>query len=167
MFGERAIIIVSHWNTMIENLQVSPKEFLASVEKAIESKQIPNIKRASVDCREGGILSSKREYLRIKRKDHAFDICGAPFGNGFFVSWWLGEIPSFFWSIILSIPFLGSFAERFIKPSTYYKTDTAIMFQSLVHSAVLEVVDNVTQAKGLKALSELERKPVMRDFFKM
>jgi hypothetical protein len=40
------------------------------------------------------------------------------------------------------------------------------MFQDSVHSAVLEVLDQATEAKGLKALSELERKPLLSDFFK-
>jgi len=39
------------------------------------------------------------------------------------------------------------------------------MFQSLVHSAVLEVVDDITKAKGLKALAPNERVTKMRDFF--
>ena len=34
------------------------------------------------------IASAKREYLRMQRGKYAFDICAAPFGNGFFVSWW-------------------------------------------------------------------------------
>lgn len=40
------------------------------------------------------------------------------------------------------------------------------MFQTSVRQAVIEVVDQVTSAKGIRALTELERKPVMRDFFK-
>ena len=44
-----------------------------------------------VEWPEGGLLSAKRLYLRVIRKEHVFDICGAPFGNGFFFSWWLGE----------------------------------------------------------------------------
>jgi hypothetical protein len=51
------------------------------------------------------------------------------------------------------------------KPLTYYRIDTALMFQSVTHSAVLEVLDSVVSAKGLRALSDTDRKPVMRDFF--
>src|SRR5207302_6476924 len=32
------------------------------------------------------------EYLRVLREKNVFDICGAPFGNGFFVSWWCGKM---------------------------------------------------------------------------
>ena len=162
-----ATMIISHWNTLIEGLKVSPKEFFAQVEQVLETKLIPDIKQSRADWREGGILSAKREYLRVFRKKLAFDICGAPFGNGFFISWWLGEVPSFFWGIVMSIPFVGPLCEKFIKPTTYYNVDTASMFQSLVHSAVLEVVDGLTKANGLKALAETDRKPQMRNFFNL
>ena len=167
IFKSKKTIIFSHWNTMIEGLQASPKEFFTMVEKAIKAKKVPNAKYSRIDWKEGGILSAKREYLRIRRKEHAFDICGAPFGSGFFISWWLGETPSGILGIILSIPYLGFFVEKIFKPFTYYRVDTALMFQSLVHGAVLEVLDNMTKAKGLKALSELDRKPQMRDFFQL
>jgi hypothetical protein len=47
---------------------------------------------------------------------------------------------------------------------TYYRADTAAMFQSLVHSAVLQVIDEMTKQRGLRQLTELERKPVMQAF---
>ncbi|RJX18444.1 MAG: hypothetical protein C4575_10570 [Desulforudis sp.] len=162
-----ATMVISHWNTLIEGLAVSPKDFFASVERAIETKLVPDTRRSRVDWKEGGILSAKREYLRVLRKKHAFDICGAPFGNGFFISWWLGELPSVFWQFMLMIPFVGPIMEKWFRPTTYYNVDTAIMFQSLVHSAVLEVVDSLTHTNGLKALSEADRKPKMRDFFNL
>jgi len=162
-----ATMIFSHWNTLIEGLAVSPKEFFTSVEQAIETRLVPDTKRSRVDWKEGGIFSSKREYLRVLRKKHAFDICGAPFGNGFFISWWLGEIPSVFWQFMLMIPVAGPIMEKWFRPTTYYNVDTAIMFQNLIHSAVLEVVDSLTTTNGLKVLSEPDRKPKMRDFFNM
>lgn len=163
--GAKQMMVFSHWNTMIEGLDASPKAFFEALEKAIEKRSVPNTKHSRVDYKEAGILSAKREYLRIRRKDHAFDICGAPFGNGFFVSWWLGEVPSGIWALISMIPFLGWIAERLFKPQTYYQVDTMMMFQSLIHAAALEVIDDMTKAKGLRALSEAERKPQMRDFF--
>ena len=163
----KSLVILSHWNTMIEGLSASPKEFFQSVEAAIENKRVPGTKHLRVDWKEGGIISAKREYLRIKRKDLAFDICGAPFGNGFFVSWWMGEVSTYFIQLALSIPVIGPLISRFIKPITYYQHDTATMFQSLIHAAVIEVIDEMTKAKGLRAISESDRKPIMRNFFEL
>jgi hypothetical protein len=66
---------------------------------------------------------------------------------------------------VKDIPFFGSLYERIFKPSTYYKVDTTLMFQSVVHTAVLEVVDQLMSAKGARPLTELERKPIMREFY--
>ena len=40
-----------------------------------------------------------------------------------------------------------------------------LMFQKAVHNAVLEVIDEMTTANGLRALGESERKPIMREFY--
>ena len=162
-------VIFSHWDHLIEGLQTSPQQYYASLEAAIERRGLPGAKISRITWREGGIFSAKREYLRVKRKKHIFDICGAPIGDGFFFSWWLGEKPSGLLSLLAMIPFFGPVAQvlfrRFIKPETYYQTDTALMFQQSVHAAVMEVIDGLTEEKGLRALSELERKPVSREFF--
>lgn len=158
-------LVISHWYNLMENFQASPKEFYASIEAAIQRRGIPDAKTSRVDWQEGGMFSAKREYLRIRRKSHIFDVCGAPFGTGFFVSWWLVEVPSGLFALLAEIPVIGLLFRPFITPATYYKIDTALMYQSAVHTAVLEVVDEMTKAKGIRALSELERKPILRDFY--
>jgi hypothetical protein len=145
----REELVVSHWFHLIEDLQASPLEFYVLVGGAVERRQIPDCGQSRVEWREGGPLSAKREYLRVKRKEYTFDICGAPFGTGFFVSWWLTEP-------------LGCLGRFFRHRKTYYRVDTALMFQEAVHAAVLEVIDGMTSAKGIRALSELERKPILR-----
>ena len=212
--------VISHWHHPIENFQTSSMEFYAAVEVALQPRQIPDYSVSRIDWREGGVLTARREYLRIRRGKLAFDLCAAPFGTGFFFSWWLAELPpthallwallicflglsfiggmvavygftGLFWGIVLAfgiawllgyflreghlgsevedivlaIPIFGALYERIFKPSTYYKTDTTLMFQSVVHTAVLEVVDQVMSAKGARPLTELERKPIMREFY--
>jgi uncharacterized YccA/Bax inhibitor family protein len=171
-----------------------------------------------VDWKEGGLLSARREYLRVKRGKLSFDVCAAPFGTGFFFSSWLIELPAkygvlillaviffgfcflgvcvqvagFWWGLflgaigfpvllllfayvvrrgnvgvavedaILATPILGWLYARIFKPNTFYKMDTTMMFQSAVHAAVLEVVESLLSAKGVRAMTELERKPIMK-----
>lgn len=157
-------VVLAQWSTLVEGLQWSPKDFYASVEQSIQRRQLPDIFLSRVNYAEGGPFSAKREYLRVTRKDHIFDICGAPFGTGFFFSSWLGERPRGCLAVLLIIPLLNIFVAAF-RRETYYKMDTAMMFQESVHNAVLEVIDGLTTARGMRALSELERKPVMRNFF--
>jgi hypothetical protein len=217
MPGRAPSLVISHWYHLLENFNASPLEFYLAVEAALAKRQVPEASTSRVDYREGGVQTAKREYLRVTRRKLVFDICGAPFGTGFFVSWWLGQArPSlyalwlfltiivalialnlfistfgFFWGVvlfcvavpavlwilntlaqqgefsddvILMIPLVGPLYERLFQPTTYYKIDTMLMFQTAVHAAVLEVIDGMTSAKGVRALSELERKPILRDF---
>lgn len=68
--------------------------------------------------------------------------------------------------LINGIPFLGPALIRMFSPETFYRIDTALMFQDSVHSAVLEVLDQRMKGQGLRLLSESERKPIMRELFK-
>ena len=145
-------LVVSHWYHLIEGLQESPLEFYMQIGSALEKRAIPEAAQSRVDYREGGLLSAKREYLRVRRREYTFDICGAPFGTGFFISWWLVE----------PLGCLGAMFPFLRRKATYYRIDTTLMFQEAVHAAVLEVIDGMTSAKGIRALSELERKPILR-----
>jgi hypothetical protein len=212
--------VISHWHHPIENFQTSTMEFYAAVAAALQPRQIPDYSVSRIDWREGGVLTARREYLRIKRGKLAFDLCAAPFGTGFFFSWWLAELPpthALLWAIliliaglgifgvcvsqfgiagiflgplvivgvtfllgyllregqlgadtedaVLAIPFFGALYEKLFKPSTYYKVDTTLMFQSVVHKVVTDVVEELLSANGIRGLTELERKPIMREFY--
>jgi len=222
--------VISHWDRLFENFQASSLEFYNSVEKAVETRMVPETHWTRVEHKEGGLASANRLYLRMQRGKHAFDICAAPFGTGFFVSWWLTEpplpfallytlgflfcvmmsfyfafgigfgigavlqgygfgillggslalfgVPAFLWllgngmrkgairgeSTVLAMPLVGWVYERLFAPTTYYAIDTALMFQQSVHNAVLEVIDCITASKGIRALTEAERKPVLKTF---
>lgn len=80
---------------MFENMQASAQGFYSDVTTAIEKRQIPDIYFERVDWKESSFLSADREYLRVIRGRYVYDICAAPFGNGFFFSSWMAErLPS-------------------------------------------------------------------------
>lgn len=211
--------VLSHWSTLIEGFQTSPLGFFQAVEAALQRRQIPDSKNTRVDYHEGGALSAKREYLHVTREKLVFDVSAAPFGAGFFVSWWfaeerlrlnplirllilLGMLAFVGWilyqlgltgglvtlaiitggtlvglnqaiengqveyGLVRAIPVIGALYNWLFKPETYYRIDKMEMFQNAVHNAVLEVIDDMITSKGLRALSEADRKPVMRDFYK-
>ena len=168
MSAVSASTILSHWNHLIPGMQQSSNEFYTAVDRILIAQGIDDTKAERVNIAEGGLLSAKREYLQVRRKGHVFHICAAPFGSGFFVSWWLGEVRSGLWAEFAAIPYLGpilGFLASAAKPLTYYRIDTALMFQSVTHGAVLEALDQVIDAKGMRALTDIEKKPIMRDFF--
>jgi hypothetical protein len=64
---------------------------------------------------------------------------------------------------ILKVPGVGWLYQHVFAPETYYRIDSMLMFQSAVHAAMLEVIDGLLASKGLRALSENERRPVFRE----
>ncbi len=157
--------IVGRWSQMIEGLVMSPSSFYESFREAIAEKQIPDLEIGEVYAHEGGVFSSKRLYLTVKRGELVYLICGAPFGNGFFVSSWLGPRAST-WLILASIMPLGSLMFPWLfRDKTYHEYDTTSMFQSLVHSALTGTVDGMVETKGLRPLTDNDRKPILREFF--
>lgn len=150
--------IRGHWSHLVDGLQASPQEFYGNVEVAIKERQVPGATICRVTHKESGILSASREYLRVVRYEFAFDVCGAPFGRGFFVSWWLTVRKG----CLAQLPVLGPL----FWPDTYFSIDTGLMFQAAISDAVHEALSGICTAKGIRALTADERKPVMKDFFK-
>jgi hypothetical protein len=78
---------VARGQHLLAGLQLSPKAVYRRIEELIEERQIPQVRLSRVWWPEAGLLSSPREYLRIERLGYCFDVCAAPFGREFFVSW--------------------------------------------------------------------------------
>jgi hypothetical protein len=157
--------IVSHWNHMLPGLNQSSDEFYKTVQERIAAENLKEIKIERVTLSEGGIFSNRREYLQIRRDEHVFHVCAAPYGQNFFISWWLGTKESGIWAWIGKLPWIGWIATRFLKPITYFKMDTAGIFQTLVHGAITETLEEWVVSKGIRPLLSDERKPVMKDLF--
>ena len=160
--------VISQWSTLIENFQYSPQKFYEGVSQAVQKRKVPDIAIGKVNFREGNFLTSNREYLRIwYKKDFYFAICGGLFGTGFFMSSWLLQPPDGCVVQLFSpFPFLSAVGKALAKPWTYYRADTASMFQTAVHAAVMEVVDEMTSGvQGVRGLSEGDKKPIMRELF--
>jgi hypothetical protein len=94
LFEKKQRDAVDHWYALIPGFNVSTKEFYAAIEKELKGRQIPGLDIAYVDFAEGGVLSNKREYLRMTRERLVFDICAAPFGTSYFFSCRFAEVPT-------------------------------------------------------------------------
>lgn len=149
----------SNWNTLIDGLEQSSKEYYEFLQKAIIERKIDGVHFEAAILSEAGIFSSKREYLRITWKDFQYDVCAAPFGRGFFISWWLLINQSQAGQYIANIPFIGKWLSNKFFPVTYYKLDSASMFMAYIHQCVLEVTDEITKAKGIRSIPENNRNP--------
>ena len=222
--------VISHWHALVDDFDSSSLDFYASVEEAVRTREVPDAEFSRVEFKEGGVASAKREYLRVERGRVAFDVCAAPFGKGFFFSWWLvrpGPAHPWLWflalfgvvgiwllmlanvasqmaqqsvfggdggagcsflflflglpvglallgwgvreghigdeEVVMDMPIIGWLYERLFNPQTYYRHDTALMFQESISRAVNQEIDSLLSSQGLRALTEDQKKPTMRD----
>jgi hypothetical protein len=226
--------VVANWNKYYEDFETSPRDFYTAVEADLEYRKIPGVKSQRILFTETGALSAKREYLRFTWRHLVFDVCAAPFGNGFFFSWWASQrppsasgvfaaflafaglvfgsavylggfvsrlihpfvIPIYLWPVPLetllfwialvwfgfflfaltarlgwdapdrhlqAVPVIGWVYGRIFAPLTYFWIDSLSIGRAAMQAAVYEAINQVTTAKGLRALSEEERKPIFRE----
>lgn len=104
---KREPLVVSHWHKLFTAYHTSSQDFYGLVEEAIRRREVPNARLSRVAWREGGVISAEREYLRVSRERLNFDICAAPFGTGFFFSWWLARLPIGVEAILYYLVILG------------------------------------------------------------
>ena len=81
------------WCQLFENISASPRDIYAAVEQSVGARQVPGLEITREFWHEGGAVSAKREYLRFARERLVFEICAAPFGTGFFLSFRTAVIP--------------------------------------------------------------------------
>lgn len=153
---------VKNWSTLIPNMQYDATEFYDLVEHILKERKVPGINTETKTLKEGGMMSAHRIYLQISRGDYIFHICGAPWGTGFFFSWWMRKMDDPLGNMLKNLPFVGKIFAARIDYDTYYKLDTDMMFRSSVHQSILAAIDKMTEAKGIRGLTEIERTADLR-----
>lgn len=95
--------VLRHWYAPIPGFETSTAEFYTAVEAELKARKVPGLEISRVEYAEGGLLSDRREYLRMIRERLVFDICSAPFGTAHFFSCRCAEIPAIIrlWQVAL------------------------------------------------------------------
>ncbi len=95
---------LAYWCKFFSGVSYSPKELYEAVVKNIQALELPGLEVGQVLIAQGGPFSPERLYLQLRRERLIFEVCGAPFGNGFFVSSRLFDrrkVPTFFDYVVL------------------------------------------------------------------
>lgn len=90
----RSAEVLSHWHILLDDFRTPVREFYEKVESNLKTRGVPEIRTELVMWNEAGILSAKRDYLRISRGRLTYDVCAAPYAtNSFFFSTWMALQP--------------------------------------------------------------------------
>lgn len=146
---------LKRWDHNFGEIHVPPSDIYEAIAKKVGWLKVHGCTVSYSTQLEAGIFSARRQYLTIEYKNYSMDICCARFGSGFYLSWWLHMEEQRFAKVPILNTLLG------INPEypTYASIDTATMFQSVVHSTILEVIDEVSNNKGMRLLTDFEREP--------
>lgn len=148
--------VLSHWSHFFQSFSLSSDVFYGELEKSLKNHDMPNAVIERTKHKEGGMLSASREYLRIKHGDIVFDVCAAPFGKDFFISWWLYETAGSMRTMLKSTKF-GDFLNQRAAKRTFYQVDEEDMFRSCVHQCILETVTTVSEGKGMVQFTDADK----------
>jgi len=105
---KKPVLVEEPKGVFLEDFAISSDDFYAAIESELVARNIPDLTITRELFREGGLLSSKREYLRLRRERLVFDICAAPFGTSFFFSTRFAEIPVvlYVWQLLIVLALL-------------------------------------------------------------
>jgi len=80
----RAAEVMTHWGTVVSGIHFSAQELYGRIEAEVRERKWPGVEFLRVLHSEAGMLSHKREYLRVIRQRQVFDFCAATFGKDYF-----------------------------------------------------------------------------------
>ena len=116
--------MLDYKHKLIDGMDSSPEEFYSAIESDLVQRQVPGLEITREEFAEGGLLSAKRVYLRMRRERLVFDICSAPFGKAWFFSYRFALIPAciMVWELLLVLAILRRARQRNIYELTPRKT---------------------------------------------
>lgn len=152
-FGRKKEVL-SNWSHYFDYFQFSTEDFYKEVTRHIMNRNIPEVYFNTHERRESTTnFFNNRMYLRITTSGYIFDICAAPYGKGYFVSWWLLQDTPFFKRLLLNIPLLGSI----IYKKTLFQIDCETMFRTCIHLAIQDAIKEMSEAQGYRTLTDSEK----------
>lgn len=101
---------VHDWkHQLIDGMEGTTEELYQAIEEDLLQREVPNLEITREEFAEGGLLSAKRVYLRMRRERLVFDVCSAPFGKAWFYSYRFAEIPVclMVWELLLVLAFIA------------------------------------------------------------
>jgi len=129
-----------------ENLQLSAQDFYETLKTTIGQYQFPDVRCEIRTLSDNGWFESKRLYLQVKFHSFTYNICAAPFGKNFFISWRLEEADSFW------IRFSRALEGKKFK--SFYELDTEMMFKDSITAIVIAQVEVVMSEHGFRQSEE-------------
>jgi len=156
IFWRKKVNVSTNWVQAFVDYQFSTQDFYQMLEDLINKREMPNVKINRIDYPTSHLVSERREYLRVARKDSIYDICVAPFGTGSFVSYWYGEPRKTLKQLMRRVattyiknPDVHQILDNF-NNKTRYQYDTDSVFQLWVKDCINDAIEDIKTNKGVR-----------------
>jgi len=156
IFWKKKVDVSTNWVQAFVDYQFSTQDFYTMLEELINKREMPNVKISRINYPTEHLLSERREYLRVGRKDSIYDICVAPFGTGSFVSYWYGEPRKTLKQLMRRVattyiknPDVHQILDNF-NNKTRYQYDTDSIFQAWVKDCINDAIEDIKTNKGIR-----------------
>jgi hypothetical protein len=107
---------IDHQFRLIDGFECSTEEFYQAIQDDLAQREVPGLQITRESFVEGGLLSARREYLRMRRERLVFDVCSAPFGKAWFFSYRFAEIHAtvMVWELLLVLAALAGIVYGYV-----------------------------------------------------
>lgn len=97
--------VLEHQFQLIDGFECSTEDFYQAIVNDLTQREVPALEVSHIEFAEGGLLSARREYLRMRRERLVFDVCSASFGKAWFFSYRFAQIPVtlLLWELLLTL----------------------------------------------------------------
>lgn len=96
MFGivlRKKPFVHAHWFIPLASFRSDTAQCYQSLEEELTARKMPQLVVERIDFKDGGWLSPKRAYLRMRRERTVLDFCSAAFGTGWYFSCRAATLP--------------------------------------------------------------------------
>ena len=92
-FSRKRLLLLNYWYVLLPDFKTSPSRFYDEIEEELQRKELPGLEITRELMPEGSKLSSRREYLCLRRERLFFQVCSTSFGTSWFFSCRFSEMP--------------------------------------------------------------------------
>ena len=114
MFGiirSRKPFVHAQWYVPLLNFKSHTEQFYSALEMGLKLREVPDLALERIEFRDGGWLSVKRAYLRLRRQREVLEVCSASFGTGWWFSLRAATLPRnlYWWEVWVTLLGLAGF----------------------------------------------------------
>lgn len=166
----RARDAIERWHTVLPGVRASTPGCYAQLRERIRARGLPGVRIREVNLLEANPFSFTRRYLRVRRNNLAiYILASAVDKRSFLISYWIVRLRPVVLLGMTHVPGLRWLAAGLIKFrqfDTLFRGDAETLLKEAAHSAVVELVEELSPAGIGSPRSVSGDTPIARELYR-